>query len=62
MHYESEDVELIFPSELIRDANLIGEIDERNILILPHEIGNENQFYDGGKNFCGSLVARGQHL
>ena len=52
MHYESEDVDSFLPSELIHDANLIGETNRKNISILPHDERNENQTYDRGKKSC----------
>lgn len=42
MHYESEGLDLVLPGELIHNANLIGEIDRRNISSLPHECKDEN--------------------
>ena len=40
MNYESEVVDLVLPSELIHDDNLMGEIDRRNISSLPHDERN----------------------
>ena len=52
MHYESEDVEFILPSELIHKAHMIDEIDKRNIFVLSHDSSNENQIHDRGKRNC----------
>jgi hypothetical protein len=52
MHYESEDVDFILPSELIHKPNLIGETDRRNISSLSHDSSDENQIYDKGKKKC----------
>ena len=52
MHYESGVVDLVLPSELIHDANLIGETNRIDVSILPHENLDENQIYVRGKNFC----------
>lgn len=52
MHYENKGVDFVLPSDLIQNANLIGETNTRDISYLPHESANENQIYDRGKKNC----------
>lgn len=48
MHYESEGVDFVLPSELCHNVNLIGE----NSNSLPHNERKENQIFDRAKKFC----------
>ena len=42
MQYESEESDFVLPSELMENIDFIGETNENNIFILPHENGNDN--------------------
>ena len=52
MHYGSEVVDSVLPSELIQNVDLIGEIDRRSNNSLPHASSYENHIYERGKQFC----------
>lgn len=42
MYYKSEGSDFVLPNELFQNTNMIGETNGSDILILPHESGDEN--------------------